>query len=58
MPEHLLRRVHDVVMEEPQHQRSLPDCFVVPPAVVLELTRLQMKSKAVDPDLGLSAVAQ
>lgn|GEM_PF-6593400 len=48
MLEHLLRRVHDVVIEEPQHQHSLPDCFVVPPAVFLELTRLQMERQAVE----------
>lgn len=42
MPEHSLWCMHNVVIEEPQHQHPLPDCFVVPTTVLFELPRLHV----------------
>lgn len=42
--------MHNVVVEEPQHQHPLPDCFVVSATVLFELPRLQVECDTVQLD--------
>src|SRR4029453_19224999 len=50
VPQDRIRRVDHIVVEEPQHQQALTDRLVVPPTILLELTRIQMERQPVDLD--------
>lgn len=48
VPQHRIRRVNHIVLEEPQHQQALTDRLIVPPTILPGLARIQMKCQPVD----------